>query len=135
MRYRVHINQAEYLGVLLPIIDAIMRLLRHNAHGVSSKDWRILLDSVFVLLIPLLLVLQNRMSYVELTPSSLEYRALWRHRSILYSQMKRIVRVYRIAEIYVDGMKKLSFRLEKPQDFFTELRQYAPQALREGDPQ
>jgi len=40
--------------------------------------------------------------------------------------MKRIVRVSRIAEIYADEMKKLSFRLDKPQEFFTEFRQYAP---------
>ncbi len=135
MQYRLHINQAEYLGGLLPMIDAIARMTRHHAHRMHTPGWQLLLDFAIFLIVTLLLGLQHFTSYVELTPSSLEYRALWRHRSILYSQMKRIVRVSRIAEIYADEMKKLSFRLDKPQEFFTEFRQYAPHALREGDAQ
>src|ERR1039458_7119527 len=96
MRYRVHINQAEYLGGLIPAVAAIERLSRHHAHGSGATDWKLLLDYGLVFMVPLLLGLQHLTSYVELTPSSLEYRALWRHRSILYAQMKRIVRVSRI---------------------------------------
>lgn len=43
------------------------------------------------------------------------------------------MRVHKLAntetiEIYGYGMKKLSFILDRPVDFITELKQYAPQA-------
>jgi hypothetical protein len=136
MRYRVHINRAEYFGALGAAIGGLGRLFRHPAHSRGASGWQLLVDCGIAFMVPLLLIsLQQFTSYVELTPSSLEYRTVWRHHSILYGQMKRIVRVSRIAEIYGDGMKKLSFRLDKPDGFFIELRQYAPQALRGGDPQ
>ncbi len=135
MRYRVHvINQAEYLAALGVAIYGFGQQLRQPTHRVRATGWHLLLDCVILFVVPLLIAVQHFTSYVDLTPSSLEYRVLWRHRSIHYGQINRIVHVSRIIEIYADGMKKLSFRLDKPQALLAELKQYAPQALREGDP-
>jgi hypothetical protein len=138
MRYRLKINKAEYFAAMLPTADGILRLINRHSHGPSGHGT--LTNSSYypylLLIPPLLLYLRHFYCYVELTPLTLEYRALWRHRSIRYQEIERIaegVRVHRMSdaesiEVYGYGMKKLSLILDKPEDFITELKQYAPQA-------
>jgi hypothetical protein len=86
---------------------------------------------------PLILVLRYFCSYVELTPSSLEYRDAGRHRSLPYTEIEKVVSGTGYSgwvsagttEIHAFGVKKLSVKLEKTEDFLTELRLYAPLAF------
>jgi len=146
MRYRLHINRAEFLAALIPCVDGAVRLFapHRNGHAGIQHGWEVFHPYVMPCLLlatPLLLVLQYLYGYVELTPSSLEYHPLWRHRSVPYSQIERIVPALQlngsyvrngVTEIYVYGMKKLSLNLDKQGDFLTELKQYAPQARMES---
>lgn len=137
MRYRLKINKAEYFAAVLPTADGILRLINHHhASGAHGSLMNSSYYPYFLLLAPLLLYLRHFYCYVELTPLTLEYRALRRHRSIRYQEIERIaqgVRVHRMSdaesiEVYGYGMKKLSFILDKPVEFITELKQCAPQA-------
>ncbi len=109
-------------------------------HSGDHSPWgvfhRYIVPSL-IIVAPLIIGLQYLFGYVELTPSSLEYQSLWKHRSIPYFEIERIVPGLRIkgkfvnvsvTEIYVYGAKKLSLRLDRHQDFLNEIRQYAPQA-------
>jgi hypothetical protein len=86
---------------------------------------------------PLILVLRYFYSYIELTPSSLEYQDVGRHRSIPYTEIEKVVSATGYSgwvsagttEIHALGAKKLSVKLEKTQDFLAELRLYAPLAF------
>jgi hypothetical protein len=141
MRYRLHINRAEYLLALIPFGDGISQLLQQESRtydGIGSL-WHIVLPYI-LLSTPLILFLQYLYSYVELTPSSLEYQALGRHRSISYGEMERIDHGATgldrsgggTTQIYGYGMKRLDLKLEHTAEFIAELRQYAPQAFLGG---
>jgi hypothetical protein len=137
MRYRLKINKSEYFVAIFPSVDGILRLINHHNHvsSGSTSAWHTYYPYL-LLTTPFLLYLRHFYCYVELTPLTLEYRALWRHRSIRYQEIERIaqrVRAHKMAnaesiEVYGYGMKKLSFILDKPEEFITELKQYAPQA-------
>jgi len=140
MRYRLHINRAEYVLAIFPFVDGISQLLHQKGRtsgGVGSL-WHIVLPYL-LLSTPIILLLQYFFSYVELTPSSLEYQAgLW-HRSVPYPQIERIRGVLSsgfgssavTTEVYGYGMKKMSLKLEQAEEFVTELRQYASQSVLE----
>ena len=137
MRYRLKINKSEYFVAVFPAVDGILRLINHHNHSSSGSTSAWTTYYPYLLLTtPLLLYLRHFFCYVELTPLTLEFRALWRHRSIRYQEIERIaqgVRAHKMSdaesiEIYGYGMKKLSFILDTPLDFIDELKQYAPQA-------
>jgi len=136
MRYRLRTSGLEFVVAIIPFIDGVRDLLHpesHTYHGVGSL-WHIVYPCL-LLSTPLILVLRYWYSYVELTPSSLEYQDAWRHRSIPYSQIERIESETgsgAATEIRVSGMKNLSLKLDRTEDFLIELRQYAPLAFVEA---
>lgn len=130
----------EYFLATFPFVEGISQFPHQKSHtydGVGSF-WHILYPYL-LLSTPLILLLQYLYSYVELTPSSLEYQAgLW-HRSVEYPQIERIRGVACsgmgssavTTEVYGSGMKKMSLKVEQTQEFITELRQYVPQSVLE----
>jgi hypothetical protein len=139
MRYRLRINRAEHLALALPFVDGVIKLLDQWKHGRSGSSWHMVLPYIF-LCAPALLLLQHMYGYVELTPSSLEYHVLWRHRSIPYGEILRIDRASialdrsggGTTQIFANGMKRLDLKVEKTEEFIAELRQYAPRATMSG---
>jgi hypothetical protein len=137
MRYRLHISRSELVAAAFPFSDGVRRLLEHPNHTYSGIGalWHIALPYL-LLSTPVLICLQYFYGFVELTPSSLEYHAVLGHRSISYPQIERIVCAVRThgwssdktTNVYGYGMKKLSLKLERTEDFLAELKQYAPQA-------
>jgi hypothetical protein len=139
MRYRLRINRAELLALAVPFVDGVIKLLDQGKHGHSGSVWHMALPYIF-LCAPALLLLQFMYGYVELTPSSLEYHVLWRHRSIPYGEIERIDRASialdrsggGTTQIFAHGMKRLDLKVEKTAEFIAELRQYAPRASMSG---
>ena len=139
MRYRLHIRRAELAAVALPFADGVMKLLSEQKHGHGGSWWHMLLPYM-LMSGPVLILLQYVYGYVDLTPSALEYRVLWQHRSIPYGQIERIDRASialdrsggGTTQIFARGMKRLDLKLEKTAEFIAELRQYAPRAAMDG---
>jgi hypothetical protein len=141
MRYRLQTGGLELVLAVFPFIDGVRELLhpqRHTYHGAGLL-WHMVYPYLLVCA-PLLVILRYLYSYVELTPSSLEYQDTWRHRSIPYTDIEKVAvgtgDSWRVTvgttEIQVFGMKKLSVKLAKTEDFLTELRLYAPLAFVEA---
>jgi hypothetical protein len=144
MRYRLHVSRTEFAAVLVPLLDGAMKMYDHHSHSAwALSRWHGLVHQAylyFIFIAPVLLYLRHRYSYVELTPSELEYGSLWRKRTIQYWQMERIVcgavsldKVgCGLTQVYGHGMKRLDLRVDRTPEFIAELTHYAPQALLEG---
>ena len=135
MRYRLHINRMEFLAAFIPVVDGAMKVLSPGSVHGSGVFHRYVVPGA-LLAVPLLLLLQYLFGYVELTPSSLEYQALWKHRSIPYYEIEQIAQGRlrgkpansSVIEVYAVGAKKLSLRVDRREQFLSELQQYAPRA-------
>jgi hypothetical protein len=138
MRYKLHMSRLEYIAALFPLVDSTSRLLRHPP--AQHAGWAMVQAYVFPLLLlstPLIIWLRHSYSYVELAPSIVEYRQILQHRTIPYVEIERIKFGERmnggmgwdkIIEVYGFGIKKLVLKLDQPDVFLRELRQYAPNA-------
>ena len=142
MRYRLHISRAELFAAAFPFMDGMGRLIYHHADHAGGSVWHTFHTSIMPYILispPILICLQYFYGYVELTPSSLEYQAVFSHRSIAYPQIERVVckaqslgwSGVESTEISGSGMKKMILKLEETKDFIHELEQYAPQARME----
>jgi hypothetical protein len=140
MRYRQKVKPVEYLVAIFPLMDGYHRLSRHHAplfHG-NTIDWHAVPDYFFTVLLftaSLLTVLRHFTIYVDLTSTTLEYRNLWRHKSLYYGEIEYIVPPpafdSNIIKIYSAG-RKLTFAVDHTADFIDELKLYAPQARLEA---
>ena len=136
MRFRQRISSIEFVAAILPFAEGIHRLLRPRPsadHPVFAHyyPW-------FLIAVSVLVVVRHFTNYVDLAPRTLEYRALWRHQSVPYIDIERIVPVVNprngadtgVTDVYARSAK-LSLIVANPDAFIAQLKLNAPQAQAE----
>jgi hypothetical protein len=137
MRYRAYFDGSEKTLAAMYFLlglGSVMLQARHSDHTIWGYAGFV--PGCMMLAMPLLTLWKYRAAYVDLGPDALDLRRLWRHSTISYSQIDRVLPVERrrsqargiVVELWLMNAKKLIFTVDDRTAFLEDLHKHAPQA-------